>query len=161
MLTQTDTYGDYVFPAGTIFFSNTWAMHHDESEYTNPHEFIPDRWLHNKYGTAVDDSERYDREQRKITYSWGNGRRICSGQKLAENSLQIGISKMVWAFDIDVPPESVNDVDDSPQTAYHGGFIIGPHRFPVRIRPRSERHAEIVKKEFGEMKPFFEQFQVM
>lgn len=29
MLTQTDTYKDYVFPAGTIFFANTWAIHYD------------------------------------------------------------------------------------------------------------------------------------
>lgn len=158
MLTQTDTYKNHILPAGTIVFANTWALHHDENEYSNPHEFQPGRWLDNKYGTITENTARYNSEQRKLTYSWGNGRRICSGQKLAENSLQIVIAKMVWAFDIDVLPGKGEDVDDSPLTAYQDGFLIAPYKFPVRIRPRSDRHAEVVKKEFGGMKPFFEKF---
>lgn len=159
MLTQTDTYKNYVLPTGNIVFANTWALHHDENEYSNLHEFQPDRWLDNKYGTITDDAARYNSEQRKLTYSWGNGRRICSGQKLAENSLQIVIAKMVWAFDIDVLPGKGEDVDDSPLTAYQDGFFIAPYKFPVRLRPRSDRHAEVGKKKFGGMKPFFEKFQ--
>ena len=158
MLTETDTYKDYVFPAGTVFFANTWAIHHDESEYTEPQKFNPNRWLGNKYGTTVNDAPRYESEQRKITYSWGNGRRICSGIKIAENSLRILIAKMVWAFDIDIEPGKSGNVDDSPLTGYQGGFLIAPNRFPVRIRPRSEKHAEVLKKEFRDMKPFFEKF---
>lgn len=159
MLTQTDMYKDHVFPAGTVFFANTWALHHDENEYTNPHEFNPNRWLHNKYGTVTDDTERYTNEQRKLTYSWGNGRRICSGQKLAENSLQMGIAKLVWAFDIDVLPERHEEVDDSPLSGYQGGFVVNPYKYPVRIRPRSDRHAEIVRKEVEDMKPFLAKFK--
>lgn len=68
---------------------------------------------------------------------------------------------MVWAFDIDVLPGREADVDDSPLTAYQGGFLIAPNKFPVRIRPRSERHAEVVKREFGDMRPFFDKFQVV
>lgn len=161
MLTQTDTYKNYVFPAGTIFFANTWAMHHDENEYSEPHKFNPDRWLDNKYGTVANDTARYESERRKLTYSWGNGRRICSGQRLAENSLQIVIAKMVWAFDIDVQPGKSEDVDDSPLTAYQGGFLIAPNKFPVRIRPRSDKHMEVVEKEFRDMKPFFDNFQTV
>lgn len=154
MLTQTDTYKDHVFPAGTIFFANAWAIHHDENEYTEPHKFDPDRWVNNRYGTTVNNTS--DGEQRKTTYSWGNGRRICSGQKLAENSLRIVIAKMVWAFDIEAGSQ---DVDDSPLTAYQGGFLIAPDKFPVNIRPRSEKRAEVIKNEFHGMKPFFEKFE--
>lgn len=160
MLTQTDTYKDYVFPAGTIFFANTWAIHHDPTEYSSPEKFDPDRWLNNKYGTINNDNTaQYDREQRKLTYSWGTGRRICSGQKLAENSLRIMIAKVVWAFEIDVEPGKSNSVDDSPLTAYQGGFLIAPNRFPVRIRPRSEKHADVLQREFCDSRPFFERFQ--
>jgi cytochrome P450 len=161
MLTQTDTYKSHVFPAGTIFFANTWAIHHDENEYSEPHKFNPDRWLDNKYGTIANNTTRYESEQRKLTYSWGNGRRICSGQKLAENSLRIVIAKMVWLFDIDVQPGKRKDVDDSPLTAYQGGFLIAPNKFPVRMRPRSDKHAEVVKREFRDMTPFFDKFQTV
>ena len=161
MLTQTDTYKDYVFPAGTIFFANSWAIHHDENEYFEPQKFNPNRWLDNKYGTIDQDMTRYEGEQRKLTYSWGNGRRICSGQKLAENSLRIVIAKMVWAFDIDIQPGKSEEVDDSPLTAYQGGFLIAPNKFPVRIRPRSEKHAQVVKKEFSDMRPFYDKFQAI
>lgn len=161
MLTQTDTYKNYVLPAGTIFFANTWAIHHDENEYSEPHKFNPDRWLNNKYGTITNDTARHEAENRKLTYSWGNGRRICSGQKLAENSLRIVIAKMVWLFDIDIQPGKEKDVDDSPLTAYQGGFLIAPNEFPVRIQPRSDKHAEILKKEFHDMEPFFNKFQAV
>ncbi|KAL4811050.1 cytochrome P450 [Aspergillus unguis] len=152
MLTQADTYKGYAFPAGTIFFANTWAIHHDENEYDKPEEFNPDRWLHNMYGTK---SSMESTEQRKTSYGWGAGRRICSGQKLAEASLKINIAKLVWAFDIEMdesPP------DASIETGYEGGFLVCPKRFPVRITPRSELHAAIVKREFEGLKGFFERF---
>lgn len=161
MLTQADTYKNHVLPAGTIVFANAWAIHHDENEYSEPNKFNPDRWLNNKYGTTGDDTARYESEQRKLTYSWGNGRRICSGQKLAENSLRIVIAKMVWLFDIDVQPGKSADVDDSPLTGYQGGFLIAPNEFSVRIRPRSEKHAEVIEREFRDMAPFFDKFQTL
>jgi cytochrome P450 len=164
MLTQTDSYKGYVFPAGTMFLANAWGIHHDESEYLEPDAFNPDRWLNNKYGTrtakdaAGNDTNNEDAatEQRKMTYSWGAGRRICPGQKLAENSLQMVMAKLVWAFDIE---KEEDNIDTSPLSAYQGGFVIAPKKFPARIRPRSEKHADIIKKEFLSMEPFFEKFE--
>ncbi|PGG99791.1 hypothetical protein AJ79_08413 [Helicocarpus griseus UAMH5409] len=158
MLTQTDTYKGYVFPAGTVFFANTWAIHHDEDEYTEPNKFNPDRWINNKFGTTANDIAAYEAEQRKITYSWGSGRRICSGQKLAENSLRLVIAKLVWAFDFEA--DSAN-IDTSPLSAYQGGFLVAPNKFPIKIRPRSEKHASVLRDEFRHMGPFFAKFETM
>jgi cytochrome P450 len=58
----------------------------DESEYDNPAEFRPERWLGNKFGTKSRESEAVS-DSRRVTYAFGAGRRICSGQGLAENSL--------------------------------------------------------------------------
>ncbi|KAL4762922.1 cytochrome P450 [Aspergillus foveolatus] len=156
MLTQTDTYKDYNFPAGTIFFANTWAIHHDETEYSNPAIFNPDRWLDgNKYGTKDNNSTLDSTAQRKTSYGWGAGRRICSGQKLAEASLKINIAKLVWAFDFERVKGEEN-VDVSVDTGYEGGFLVCPKKFPIRITPRSEGRAAVIEKEFERLRGFYE-----
>ncbi|KAJ5807982.1 hypothetical protein N7474_009251 [Penicillium riverlandense] len=130
MLTQEDSYKGYVFPAGTIFFANTWAIHHDENEYDDPTQ---------------------------TSYGWGAGRRICSGQKLAEFSLKINIAKMVWAFDIE-RDTAASPPDMSVETGYEGGFLVCPKKFPLKITPRSESHAATIKSEFEGMEGFYERF---
>jgi cytochrome P450 len=163
MLTQNDTYKDFVFPAGTIFFANTWAIHHDEDEYSEPNAFNPDRWLDNKFGTKEGNAAAdAGNEQRKITYSWGAGRRICSGQKLAENALRIMIAKIVWALNVTKAEGKENEeVDTSPLSAYQGGFLIAPNKFPVKITPRSEERANVLEQEFRGLRPYFDKFDVV
>ncbi|KAL4795223.1 cytochrome P450 [Aspergillus venezuelensis] len=158
MLTQQDTYKNYVFPAGTIFFANAWAIGHDESEYDGPNGFNPDRWLDgNKFGTKASATMDMDSgEQRKTSYGWGAGRRICSGQKMAEASLKINIAKMVWAFDIRRDEWQGRQVDVSVETGYEGGFLVSPKRFPARIRPRGEVYEEVIRREFEGLKGFYE-----
>lgn len=158
MLTQEDSYKGYRFPAGTIFFANTWAIHHDENEYDNPSVFNPDRWIGNTYGTK-EGIDMLPNEQRKTAYGWGAGRRICPGQKMAETSLRINIAKMVWAFNIE-KDVSASSPDISVDTGYEGGFLICPKKFPLKITPRSDAHATILKAEFEGMKDFYERLAI-
>ncbi|KAL3480181.1 cytochrome P450 [Aspergillus californicus] len=114
------------FPAGTIFFANTWAIHHDETEYDNPGMFNPDRWLGgNTYGTKTPDNNTPGRptetEQRRTSYDWGAGRRICSEREMAEASLKITIAKMGWACNLqsdEEDEEAVGGLDVSVETGY-------------------------------------------
>ncbi|KAL4952025.1 cytochrome P450 [Aspergillus filifer] len=157
MLTQQDTYKNYVFPAGTMFFANTWAISHDESEYDAPNIFNPDRWLDgNKFGTKASATMDMDAgEQRKTSYGWGAGRRICSGQKMAEVSLKINIAKMVWAFDIQRDEGQGKQVDVSVKTGYEGGFLVCPKRFPVKIKPRGKVYEDVIRREFEALEGFY------
>ena len=68
-----------------MLFANAWAIHRDEDEYVAPEEFIPERFLHNRFGTRSEDTSQDD--HRRVTYGFGAGRRVCPGQRLAENSL--------------------------------------------------------------------------
>jgi cytochrome P450 len=86
VLIQDDKYGDYVLPKGTILFANTWSIHRT-GEYANPDEFIPERFLDNEYGIAAESIEDEKEGMRRPLYGFGAGRRACSGQRLAENSL--------------------------------------------------------------------------
>lgn len=84
MVIQDDYYEGHFIPKGTILFANAWAIHMDEDEYDSPHEHRPERFIADKYGCK---STKNTSDQRRVTYGFGSGRRVCPGQKLAENSL--------------------------------------------------------------------------
>ncbi len=168
MLTQDDTYQGYFLPKGTIFLANTWAIHHDETEYDQPGEFIPDRFLNNKFGTRnpVDESTE---DHRRTSYGFGAGRRVCPGQRLAKNSLvsrlselwrpianrrleMVNMAKIAWGFELSPGLGAVN-VDIN--TAYSDGFLIAPEKFPILFTPRSDTHKDVIIKEYEAIKPFF------
>jgi hypothetical protein len=168
MLTQDDTYQGYFLPKGTIFFANTWAIHRDESEYNQPEEFMPDRFLNNQFGTRNPVDESMD-DHRRTSYGFGAGRRVCPGQRLAKNSLvsrlsdlrrpianmrleMLNMAKMAWGFDLS-PGLGAVDVDIN--TAYSNGFLIAPEKFPILFTPRSDKHKDVIIKEYGAIKPFF------
>jgi cytochrome P450 len=84
MLTEDDTYEGYVLPKGTVVFANAWSIHRD-GETKDPDSFVPERFMDNKFGSKMDETE--SDSQRRATYAFGAGRRVCPGQTLAENSL--------------------------------------------------------------------------
>lgn len=67
-----------------MFFANTWSIHRT-NEFAQPDEFVPERWLESKFGTKT--GKEGDDDKRRVQYGFGAGRRVCSGQRLAENSL--------------------------------------------------------------------------
>lgn len=83
-LIQDDSYQGYLLPKGTILFANAWTIHRDPSEYASPDEFVPERWLNNRYGIVGPEIKE---EGRREMYGFGAGRRVCSGQTMAENSM--------------------------------------------------------------------------
>lgn len=87
MLIQDDVYDGYFLPKGTIVFANTWSIHQDLAEYERPEDFMPERFMTSKFGTKSTKENSKDNDQRRVTYSFGAGRRVCPGQRLAENSL--------------------------------------------------------------------------
>ena len=83
-LIQDDNYEGYFIPKGTMLFANAWTIHRDEKEYLAPDDFYPERWLGNRYGTIGPEVKE---EGRREMYGFGAGRRVCSGQTMAENSM--------------------------------------------------------------------------
>jgi hypothetical protein len=83
---KDDVYGKYLIPKDTTVFFNNWSIHQDPTEYANPLEFVPERFLKNKFGSIKDDSSEENASHR-VTYVFGAGRRVCAGQRLGENSL--------------------------------------------------------------------------
>ncbi len=110
-----DVYNNMFIPKGTIVYQNVWAMHHDESVYSDPFSFWPERYLSKE-------QEGKANRCRSETLGSADGMlfrpcievgdeltrrfqsRICIGRNLAENSLLVVLATMLATLDIDWPP---------------------------------------------------------
>lgn len=105
--TRDDVYKGWLIPKGTWVQGNLWAIHRNEREFPEPDRFNPSRFL------AGDASSRpFPGERGYMTFGWG--RRVCSGQALAEQGTWMTIARLLWGFRIQKKRRedgSVVDVD--------------------------------------------------
>lgn len=83
----------YLIPKGTWVQGNVWAIHHHEREFPEPDRFSPNRYL-----KGDSENRPFPNERGYMTFGWG--RRVCSGQGLAEQGTFITIARLLWAFNI-------------------------------------------------------------
>ncbi|KAL6710489.1 hypothetical protein ACN47E_008537 [Coniothyrium glycines] len=154
--TEDDRYEDYYIPAGTTILGNSWAINLNEEYYPDPHHFDPTRFLDtvlNERAKAPPPPTGRPHPAKSGHSSFGWGRRICPGASLAENSLFIALSKIVWAFDI-LPTEGIK----YDTFAYTEGFNIRPQSFECRIAIRSETHRRVLEREYKGAEVVLERF---
>ena len=160
--TEGDVYKEWYIPRGTTVLGNTWAINMNETYYKHPDDFEPARFLSLELkGAEVPEYLRagVDRELLRAVKSeknhpspsghssFGWGRRICPGQGLAENSLFIALSRVLWAFDI-LPADGKELTDyDTSMDAYTDGFNIRPRKFECVVRLRDEGREEVLDRE--------------
>ncbi|KAK1478517.1 cytochrome P450 [Colletotrichum cuscutae] len=136
--TRDDVYKGYNIPAETTILMNIWAINHDSDEYDDPDTFEPERFMKNPLGVKTGNQESKaatEDQSRRPTYSFGAGRRICAGQRMAENSMLMTMSKLLWCFDI-VAGDTMPDT--SMQTAFKDAILTGPKAFDVSFKVRGE-----------------------
>lgn len=75
----------YTFPPGTDFLINSFAV---ANEVDRPQEFIPERWQEKALNITED------------LWSFGGGRRICVGYKIAHQELFLALAKLIYCFDV-------------------------------------------------------------
>ncbi len=98
---DTDTYRDKTIPAETTVIPNFYSIHHNDEYYKYSERFIPERFLSEKdprYASGLAHAPMH--------YGFGVGRRECPGKHVADASLFIEISRMLWAFDIKMDPKA-------------------------------------------------------
>ncbi|KAL7284541.1 hypothetical protein ACG7TL_001833 [Trametes sanguinea] len=91
-----DEYHGASIPKGTTVLANIYAILHDESVYSDPDSFNPDRYSPSP--------EKPEGEPDPARAAFGFGRRICPGRFFAEDSLFLTIASMLHVFTI-APPE--------------------------------------------------------
>ena len=101
--------------------------------------------------TSIDSSNNPDASKRDH-FVFGAGRRKCQGMHIADRSIFLAISRLLWAFDFpravdrDTGREIIPDMNDLAD-----GIMMLPKPFPADIRPRSASQAKSVRQEWGQM----------
>ncbi|TFY64163.1 hypothetical protein EVJ58_g2809 [Rhodofomes roseus] len=147
---EDDFYKGYHIPKGCMVIGNIWAMHRDSERFYNPTAFIPERFYEEgkptRWGTGPISQERDH-------YSFGWGRRFCQGSHIAEASLFITLSRLLWGLDFSAPLDPKTQRPILPDIAneeatWSEGFVSIPNPYKVRFAPRSAKHAELICDEF-------------
>ncbi|KAF2730228.1 cytochrome P450 76C3 [Polyplosphaeria fusca] len=143
------SYNGMHIPANSVVAIQQYAIHYNPSLFPDPETFNPDRYL-----VFPEKSGVYAAGPAKERDHWnfGAGRRICSGLHLAENSMFIVLSKLLWAFDI-LPPLDEGGrekgVDLSDGAFMDGGNTV-PRPFGCRWVVRGEEVRRAVEREVEE-----------
>ncbi|KAJ5596087.1 hypothetical protein N7450_002545 [Penicillium hetheringtonii] len=91
---KDDHYKGWLIPRDTWVQGNVWAIHHHEREFPDPDRFHPERYIEDSpYARPFPGEKGY------MTFGWG--RRVCSGQGLAEQGTFITIARLLWGFKIE------------------------------------------------------------
>ncbi|EOD43786.1 putative cytochrome p450 protein [Neofusicoccum parvum UCRNP2] len=129
-LIRDDEYEGYRFPAGTVFTWNAWALALDPEEYPEPERFWPDRFLNEDLNNPM-----------KGHWGFGPGRRVCVGWNVGEMNVWIAIARLLYCFDFEEDPNEPIDTMNIPQ------LNKGKAPFKVNIKPRSEEHADLIRRD--------------
>lgn len=114
----------------------------DPERSPNPRVFNPDRFKGDAtslYQSAVGGTKNRD------NFVFGAGRRMCQGIHIAERSLFLGISRLMWAFTFARPMDGQGipvkyDIEDLV-----GGLTVQPAEFPASIQSRSPEKVKIIR----------------
>jgi len=79
---------------------NSLTLHTSSEHFTDPHAFLPSRWL--KYRPAT-----ITKHNSSAINPFGIGYRKCLGYELALLEMRLMLAKLVWNFDLEMEPGSV------------------------------------------------------
>ncbi|KAF3055373.1 Cytochrome P450 monooxygenase [Trichoderma lentiforme] len=136
--TEEITYKGFTVPKTTFLLPNAWALSRDPERYQDPDTFAPERFLGDDVDSYTSAKLGDYLKRDHINYGWG--RRLCQGIHLAENSLYMQVSRVLWAFDIaTIPGEPPLNIHDKAN-----GLIKKPKAFRVSIAPRSDEAVQVL-----------------
>jgi cytochrome P450 len=136
---------------------NTWAIQHDPDDYPNGDSFDPSRFFQKDQVVHEPETNSESDIPRRQTYAFGAGRRICAGQRMAENSMMMSMAKLVWAFDISPIGEGL--LDTSMKTAWKDAILTGPQEVPLNFKVRGESRKQIIEGEWERANTFLKKFE--
>lgn len=130
---QDDEYMGYRIPKDAIIIGNHWSINLDEAVYDNAMEFRPRRWIENPLLPLS---------------PFGFGRRVCTGQHIAKNSLFINIARLLWAFNIERTSENGVSAEIDP-LAFSQGFNSRPLDFEACFSPRTPERKRLLEDAYA------------
>ncbi|KAJ5677051.1 cytochrome P450 [Penicillium maclennaniae] len=145
--TEDDWYEGHFIPKDSVVVLNWWAIHNDPSRYPEPDVFRPSRYLGKDLSAAeyIGINDPYERDH----FAYGAGRRVCPGVHVAEKSLFIVISRIVWGFNIG-KKIGHDGRPIEPTTVMMPGFLSIPTPFECDITPRSPERAKLIREAYAQ-----------
>jgi len=96
---------EYFVPPNTEVIVPTWAICHDPRYFTEPDEWIPERWIETEYIK--------DQSLGRIAWQpFSLGPRACIGKNMAYVILRLTIARLVRSFDFDLVKPVRYEVED-------------------------------------------------
>ncbi|KZS98116.1 cytochrome P450 [Sistotremastrum niveocremeum HHB9708] len=126
--TEDCEYNGLLIPENSIVSVNVWAILRDENEYPEPSKFKPERFLETRDGKPALRSDVLDPH----SVFFGIGRRNCSGQQLALDSVWITLATLLTVFEIRAPDGIEQNYE------YENGLFAQPKPFKCRFTVRSK-----------------------
>lgn len=122
-------------------------MDPDRSE--EPRIFKPERFTGDNttlFQSAMGDTKKRD------NFVFGAGRRMCQGIHIAERSLFLGISRLIWAFTFSPTKDEQGQPFNYDVEDLVGGITVQPSEYPVHIEPRSAGKVKIIRESVADCK---------
>jgi hypothetical protein len=139
-------------PTDSSVFCPAYNIHFNSELYPDPHVYNPDRYLDRPL-PAMSYAGSPDYEKRDH-YSYGAGRRICVGIHLAERTQWRLTARLLWAYSIKPEVDEKGNELEVDTDAYEDGLLVCPKPFKVRFVPRSEKHVEVIERDFESAKDY-------
>ncbi|KAL6859545.1 cytochrome P450 [Trichoderma novae-zelandiae] len=118
-----DVIAGHWVPPGTHIDIWYWTMFHFPDFWTQPNDFVPERWL---------GDPRFANDQKKIFTPFSVGPRVCIGKNLAYAEMRLILAKLIWRYDIELLDESIDwDEKCKAYIVYQKGPLY------IRLKPRS------------------------
>ncbi|KAI8956210.1 cytochrome P450 [Xylaria longipes] len=116
------------------------AVHNDPTRHPDRRRFEPLRYI-DDHQTSVDAANNPDATKRDH-FVFGAGRRRCQGMHIADRSIFLAISRLLWAFDFKRAVDSQTNEEKIPDMDDLADRIMSlPNPFPADIVPRNSYKA--------------------
>lgn len=122
----------YYIPKGAMVLPNLFSMHMDLDIFDDPETFNPQRYIDNPSLPC---------------HTFGFGRRICPGQRMAEATFFLKLATIAWGTNIEKQKDSNGkeiEIDTDRGRGFTLGTFLKPHPFSVSITSRSVERAKLL-----------------
>ena len=140
---EDDVYKGYFIPKGTTVIPNVWTMINDETKYSEPRKFMPERYL--------SPEGQFNGGDISSIIGFGFGRRICVGRYFADESVWRLIACVLATFCIEKPSGEDLENDaieklESLEEAFLHTFMAHAIPYSCVIKPRTREMAELIRE---------------
>ncbi|KAI0129955.1 cytochrome P450 [Xylariales sp. AK1849] len=131
---EDDEFHGYRIPKGSITMAAVKWFLSDPAIYKAPESFRPERFL------------APENEPSPSAVVFGFGRRICPGRLLADTNLFLTVAQSLAVFDIKKAVDETTGKEIEPPVGMTPGLVAHPKPFKWSVLPRSEKHAELIRR---------------